>query len=67
LTDKYRNLEAWDTGMGDHLEKPYDFYEEAEPVDTTNVSAKANIVCQYHFILDPIFYLYAGQDGSRFE
>ena len=53
--------------MGDHLEKPYDFYEEAEPIDTTNVSVKANIVCQYYFILDLIFYLYTGQDGPIFE
>ena len=38
--------------MGDHLEKPYDFYEEAEPIDTTNLSAKAQIVRKYRVILN---------------
>lgn len=32
--------------MDDHLEKPYDFYEEAEAIDSTmDLSAKAQIVC----------------------
>jgi len=55
--------------MGDHLEKPYDFYEEAEAIDTntTNLSAKAQIVRGHCFIFDLIFYLCAGQDGPRFE
>ena len=60
-------METWDTGIGDHLENPYDFYDEAEPIDTTNVSAKANIVCQYYLILDLVLYLYTGQDGPRFK
>jgi hypothetical protein len=54
--------------MGDHLEKPYDFYEEAEAIDsTTDLSAKAQIVCTPRFILDATFYLFAGENCFRFR
>jgi len=54
--------------MGDHLEKPYDFYEEAEAIDsTTDLSAKAQIVRILCFILDLLFYLFTGQDRFRFQ
>jgi hypothetical protein len=53
--------------MGDHLENPYDFYGEAEAIDsTTDLSAKAKIVCLLYFISESIFYLFTGQDRFRF-
>ena len=36
--------QTWDTGEGDHVEKPYDYYEETSTAPEENSSAKAQIV-----------------------
>jgi hypothetical protein len=38
------SLQTWDTGEGDHVDKPYDYFEETSMTPAGDLSAKAQIV-----------------------
>lgn len=62
------NYETWDTGKGDHIEKPYDHYEEVAPMalGIQDMSAKEQIICRLIISdADDSFLYYSGQYCER--